>query len=190
MLDQGVDVFIVEVLLDQADAAALRVVTTWEQMPGGSRVLEGDRTLERASAEFRSSLGSEVRAWQDDILELVRARGAGKRNTARVLALGVNGIGVALMIVLFAQTGGVTGGEVAVASGTAGVSQALLNAIFGEQAVRELATEARRLLLDRVGALIGRDANRFRTHLWSTVSPPDGTIALADAARRLEAVVS
>ena len=179
-----------QLLLDQADAAALRVVTTWEQMPGGSRVLEGDRTLERASAEFRSSLGSEVRAWQDDILELVRARGAGKRNTARVLALGVNGIGVALMIVLFAQTGGVTGGEVAVASGTAGVSQALLNAIFGEQAVRELATEARRLLLDRVGALIGRDANRFRTHLWSTVSPPDGTIALEDAARRLEAVVS
>ncbi len=177
-----------QLLIDHADAAALRVVNTWKQLPGGEQVLADDRTLERTSDEFRSSVAAEIRAWQDDILNLVRERGAGKRNTARVLAFGVNGIGVALMIVLFAQTGGITGGEVAVASGTAGVSQALLNALFGEQAVRELANEARKLLLDRVGSLIGIDANRFRTQLWSAVTPPESTVALEQAIAEFEAV--
>jgi hypothetical protein len=126
-------------------------------------------------------VGSEIRAWQGDILDLVRDVGAGKRNMARAMAFGVNGIGVALMIVLFAQTGGVTGGEVAVASGTATVSQALLNAIFGEQAVRELAEQARKQLLVRIDTLLDIDANRFRTQLWSSVAPPEAADALAGA---------
>ncbi|MFT7601246.1 MAG: energy-coupling factor transporter ATP-binding protein EcfA2 [Acidimicrobiales bacterium] len=176
-----------QLLIDHADAAALRVAITWRQLPGGEQMLAADRSLERASDDFNQAVGPEIRAWQDDILGLVKARGAGKRNTARVLAFGVNGVGVALMIVLFAQTGGITGGEVAVASGTAGVSQTLLNALFGEQAVRELASDAKKMLLERVGGLIGIDANRFRTRLWSTVSPAEATAALAVAREQFEA---
>jgi hypothetical protein len=77
------------------------------------------------------------------------------------------------MIVLFVNTGGITGGEIAIGAGTAGLSQTLLTAIFGEQAVRELAAEARRMLLDRVGAMLDLDANRFLVKLWSQVSPPE-----------------
>ncbi len=173
-------------LIDHADKAALMAVTNWRNLPGGRQVLADDRSLERSSDEFRSSVGAEVRAWQDDILDLVRERGAGKRTTARVLAFGLNGVGVALMIVLFAQTGGVTGGEVAIGAGTAGLSQALLTAIFGEQAVRELANEARQLLLDRVAALLDADANRFRLRLWSVVSPPETTGNLRQAVAELQ----
>ncbi|MGI9617003.1 MAG: ABC transporter, partial [Acidimicrobiales bacterium] len=175
-------------LIDHADKAALMAVTNWRNLPGGRQVLADDRSLERSSDEFRSKIAAEVRAWQDDILDLVRDRGAGKRTTARVLALGVNGVGVALMIVLFAQTGGVTGGEVAIGAGTAGLSQALLTAIFGEQAVRELASEARQLLLDRVAALLDADANRFRLRLWSIVSPPETTSDLREALTELQQV--
>ncbi|MGI9616878.1 MAG: dynamin family protein [Acidimicrobiales bacterium] len=175
-------------LIDHADKAALMAVTNWRNLPGGRQVLADDRSLERSSDEFRSKIAAEVRAWQDDILDLVRDRGAGKRTTARVLALGVNGVGVALMIVLFAQTGGVTGGEVAIGAGTAGLSQALLTAIFGEQAVRELASEARQLLLDRVAALLDADANRFRLRLWSVVSPPETTGNLREALTELQRV--
>ncbi len=177
-------------LADHADRASLAIVTSWRQLPGGRALLD-DRgsahrrtelaKLERASDEYRAALAPEIRAWQDDILDLVRSRGAGKRNVARVMAFGVNGIGVALMIVLFAQTGGITGGEVAVASGTATVSQALLNALFGEQAVRELADEARNKLIERVDRLLDEDANRFRTTLWQTVSTPDRTEHLEEA---------
>ena len=173
-------------LIDHADKAALMAVTNWRNLPGGRQVLADDRSLERSSDEFRSKVGAEVRAWQDDILDLVRDRGAGKRTTARVLAFGLNGVGVALMIVLFAQTGGITGGEVAIGAGTAGLSQALLNAIFGEQAVRELANEARQLLLDRVAALLDADANRFRLRLWSVVSPPETTGNLRHALAELQ----
>jgi energy-coupling factor transporter ATP-binding protein EcfA2 len=175
-------------LIDHADKAALMAVTNWRNIPGGRQVLAEDRSLERSSDEFRSKIGPEIRAWQDDILDLVRERGAGKRTTARVLAFGVNSVGVALMIVLFAQTGGLTGGEIAIGAGTAGLSQALLNAIFGEQAVRELAADARQLLLDRIAALLDADANRFRLRLWSVVSPPETTGDLRGALAELERV--
>lgn len=152
-------------LIDHADGAASLTADRWRNLPGGRQVLGDDRSLERASEQFRTSVAAEVRAWQDDILELVRERGAGKRAVARVLAFGINTVGIALMLVLFSQTAGLSGGEIAIGAGTAGVSQTLLSALFGEQAVRELAAEARRLLLERVEALLQADAGRFRSRL-------------------------
>lgn len=61
---------------------------------------------------------------------------------ARTLSVGLNGVGVALMVVVFSATGGITGGEAAVAGGTAAVSQTLLTAVFGEQALRDLVSRA------------------------------------------------
>ena len=173
-------------LLDHADAAALEVTTQWSQLPGGTLVIGSDQTLQRASDDLRSSVGGEIRAWQDDLLELVRERGAGKRTMARAMAFGVNSIGVALMIVLFAQTGGVTGGEIVVASGTATLAQGLLNAIFGERAVTELAEEAAKKLLVRIDTMIDLDANRFRTALWKVASPPEVTSQLTTAVSTFE----
>jgi energy-coupling factor transporter ATP-binding protein EcfA2 len=161
-------------LIDRADGAAADVTQTWRTMPGGRQALGEDRTLERCSPAYRQSVATEVRAWQDDILDLVRERGANKRTTARVLALGVNSIGVALMLVIFAQTGGMLlGSELAVGAGAAGVSQALLTAIFGEQAVRELAAEARKLLLNRVGVAMETDSDRFRQLLDGVQPTPE-----------------
>ena len=75
---------------------------------------------------------------------MVRTEGADKRGTARFLAYGVNGLGVALMIVVFAHTGGMlVGAEAGVAGGTAVLAQKLLEAVFGDQAVRTLAERAR-----------------------------------------------
>ena len=171
-----------QLLVDHADAAALAVASTWRSLPGGRQVLGADdRELERASTAFAQAVGPEIRAWQDDILDLVRSKAAGKRTTARAVALGVNSMGIALMIMLFASTGGITGGEVVLGAGTAGLSQALLTAIFGEQAVRDLADEARRLLVERVAGLLDTDANRFRTRLWALVTPPEAVADLRAA---------
>lgn len=176
-----------QLLIDHADKAAATTSTAWRNLPGGRQILEGDRSLEQASDDFRKSVGQEVRGWQDDILELVRERGASKRTTARVLALGVNSIGIALMVLLFASTGGITGGEIALGAGTASLSQTLLSAIFGEQAVRELAAEARQRLVERVSQLLELDANRFRTKLWSVVTPADErSQTLTEALAQLE----
>ena len=67
---------------------------------------------------------------------MVRTEGADKRGTARFLAFGVNGLSVALMVVVFSHTAGLTGAEVGIAGGGRPCSgQKLLEAVFGDQAV-------------------------------------------------------
>ncbi len=174
-----------QLLIDHADRAASTTVSTWKSLPGGRQTLGDDRSLEQASGVFRSRVRGEVQAWQEDILELVREQGASKRTTARVLAVGVNSVGIALMLVIFAQTAGLTGAEVAIGAGTAGISQTLLSALFGEQAVRELAAQAQRLLLERIGKMLDADADRFR-NLLSTLAEDGGVDGLVDALDRFE----
>jgi hypothetical protein len=153
----------VEALIGSAaDGAAERTVESWRADPAGSALLTEDEIdAGRASADLRESAAREVRAWQGYVLDLVRSVGASKRTTARFLSLGVNGVGVLVMIVVFAHTAGLTGAEVGVAAGTGVLSQKLLEAIFGDQAVRELAADARRNLNQRVEKLLSQDAQRF-----------------------------
>jgi len=73
----------------------------------------------------------------------------------------VNGLGVALMVVIFTSTAGLTGAEVGVAGGTAVVGQKILEAVFGDQAVRRLAETARRDLHARVEDLFTQERARF-----------------------------
>jgi hypothetical protein len=138
----------VEALIGSAaDEAAERTVESWRADPAG-RTLLADAGIEagRAAPDLRERAANEVRAWQGYVLDLVRSVGASKRATARFLSFGVNGAGVLVMIAVFAQTAGLTGAEVGVAAGTGVLSQKLLEAIFGDQAVRRLAADARRNL--------------------------------------------
>jgi hypothetical protein len=92
---------------------------------------------------------------------MVRSEGADKRSTARFLAFGVNGLSVALMVVVFAHTAGVSGAEVGIAGGSAVVGQKLLEAVFGDQAVRRLADAAREDLRLRVTELMNAERSRY-----------------------------
>ncbi|WP_076464838.1 dynamin family protein [Actinomyces mediterranea] len=91
-----------------------------------------------------------TREWQRALLELVRTQGSSRRSMARIAAIGVNVIAVALIIVLFASTGGLTGGEVGVAGASAVVAQKLLETIFGDQAVRTMTKAAHDDLIHRL----------------------------------------
>lgn len=156
----------VAAILESADGAADATVERWEKTPAGRQLLSDDaRTLARPAESLRQSAGAEIDAWQDHVLGLVRQQAEGKRLAARALSLGINTIGVSLMVVMFAHTGGITGGEVAVAGGTATVSQALLTALFGENAVRDLARQAHADLMERVERLLDDDSARFRDRL-------------------------
>ena len=92
---------------------------------------------------------------------MVRTEGADKRSTARFLAYGVNGLSVALMVVVFSQTAGLTGAEVGIAGGGAVLGQKLLEAVFGDQAVRTLSERARRKLEVRIRALLEEERARY-----------------------------
>ncbi len=100
-----------------------------------------------------------------------------KRTQARWLSLGVNSLGVVLMIVVFSLTGGLTGAEIGIAGGTAVVGQKLLEAIFGEDAVRRLAHEARRTLERRCAGLLERQQQRFLERIGPL---HEGTAPVAD----------
>ncbi len=117
---------------------------------------------------------------------MVRSEGADKRNTARFLAFGVNGLSVALMIVVFAHTAGVTGAEAGIAGGSAVIGQKLLEAVFGDQAVRSLAERARRSLEERVGALLDEERARYRSLLDGQLLQPGAADQVREAARRID----
>jgi hypothetical protein len=102
-----------------------------------------------------------VRDWQAGLMDLLRRESAGKQTSAKVLSYGVNGVALVLMVGVFAQTGGLTGAEVAIAGGSSAVGQKLVEALLGDQAVRRLTADARSDLERRVDALIDAEAARF-----------------------------
>jgi len=152
-------------VLEHAEAAAERAEIAWQQSEAGRGLLaDAPGDLGRASRALRSKAERAVRDWQQDVLDMVRAAGEDRKSTARYLAYGVNGLGVALMIVVFAggavspgagQTGAVS------AEGTAEIGRKLLDAVFGDQAVRDLAARSRAALEQRVDALLDEEEGRY-----------------------------
>ena len=174
-------------ILEHAEAAAERAEAAWRQSEGGRTLLErGDGDLGRASRDLRRRAEAAVRDWQREVLEMVRREGADKRATARFLAFGVNGLSVALMIVVFAHTAGVTGAEAGIAGGSAVLGQKLLEAVFGDQAVRSLAERARRSLDERVRALLDEERSRYRSLTDALDLRPETADQVREAARRID----
>ncbi|QTE30438.1 GTPase domain-containing protein [Pengzhenrongella sicca] len=169
------------VVLDAAEDAADRAHAAWRADPAGAALLAGIG-LARSSAELRSQVAAEIRGWQSDVLELVSEEGASKRATARALSFGVNGLGAALMVMIFAATGGLTGAEVGVAGGSALLAQRVLEAVFGDDAVRQLARAASVRLAERVRGVLDGQAARFLVELDTL-----GTAQASGAALRLAA---
>ena len=110
----------------------------------------------------RAGPSASVRDWQHDVLEMVRTEGADKRTTARFLAFGVNGlVGRADGRRLRPHRRASTGAEAGIAGGSAVLGQKLLEAVFGDQAVRRLAERARRDLEPRVSELLDAERGRY-----------------------------
>lgn len=148
-----------QLILQVTNEAIADVIDSWKRMSA----LNIDGAVNRLRSEEERSAEAEalVRTWQSGVLEMVRTEGADKKSTARALALGVNAVGVALIIVIFASTGGLVGGEVAVAGGTAVVAQRLLEAVFGDDAVRRMSARARNDLHDLTQTFLDRDRLAF-----------------------------
>jgi hypothetical protein len=156
-LTVAVESGLLTLLIEHAESAAERVALAWRALPAGGQLMEqAPADLSRASRDYRKQAEETVREWQGAVFDLVRMEGADRRATPRFLAFGVNGLGVALMIVVFAQSDGFAGAEVGVAGGSAVVGQRILEAVFGDHTVRRLVRDATRELQSRVA-----------THLWA-----------------------
>jgi hypothetical protein len=174
-------------ILEHAEAAAERAEASWQSTAAGQELLKASgEDLGRASRDFRRRAERAVRDWQSDVLEMVRSEGADKRSTARFLAFGVNGLSVALMVVVFAHTAGVTGAEAGIAGGSAVLGQKLLEAVFGDQAVRSLAERARRDLELKVNDLLEHERRRYVDLLDRLEISPETPDKLRTASRRVD----
>lgn len=166
---------IADLLVTHSQSAIASVERSWARGLGGEELVARAHQNLRTPDERTQAAVSVVREWQAELLELIRETGESKRATARILAMGVNTLGVALMVIIFATTAGLTGGEVAVAGGTAVVAQKLLEAVFGDEAVRQMTKSAKESLSRRAGEFLLDDSEPFRRELSALhIDPSSG----------------
>ena len=177
------------VVLDAAARASETTRTRWRASRAGRSLLArldapqmasaapeqnaeatGDAKGEVQSAEdiFSAAVAEQIRLWQGSVLEMIREEGVDKRKRARFLSLGVNATAVMLMVAAFSLTGGITGIEAGIAGGSGVVGTKLLESVFGEDAVRRMATRARTDLLERMADLLTEHAQPFTAVLEET----------------------
>jgi hypothetical protein len=174
-------------LREEAAAAAERAEASWQANAAGRALIESaDIDLSRSSPDFDRRATRAIRDWQGAVLDLVADEGMTKRSRARFYALGINGIGVALMIVVFAHTGGLVGAEIGVAGGTAVLAQRILEAVFGDQAIRRLAQTAKDDLDARVQALLADELVRYHKILDGLAVDSEHSERLLAAAAAVE----
>jgi hypothetical protein len=175
-----------------ATDAAERAATAWRLYPAGEALLQaaGSDGLDLAAPRPDLAERTErlVRDWQRALLEMVRTEAGDRRAFAVASAYAVNATGLLVMVSVFAATSFIpTGAEIAVAGGTTIAAQKVLEAIFGDQAVRRLADQARENLLDRVQALLDEEAARYTEVLAAAEVDPQVAERLRAAARQVAA---
>lgn len=135
---------------------------------GEAKGNEAKGEVQSAEDIFSAAVAEQIRLWQGSVLEMIREEGADKRKRARFLSLGVNATAVMLMVAAFSLTGGITGIEAGIAGGSGVVGTKLLESVFGEDAVRRMATRARTDLLERMADLLTEHAQPFTAVLEET----------------------
>ena len=163
-----------------------------EKNAGANNEAKGDEAKgEVQSAEdiFSAAVAEQIRLWQGSVLEMIREEGADKRKRARFLSLGVNATAVMLMVAAFSLTGGITGIEAGIAGGSGVVGTKLLESIFGEDAVRRMATRARTDLLERMSGLLTEHAQPFTAVLEET-DPQADAEDIHHAAEQVQAIAA
>ncbi|XAS70648.1 dynamin family protein [Micrococcaceae bacterium Sec5.1] len=175
------------VILDEAANAAENVDRRWRSDTAGRQLL-GVADLSGTSPGFDAKAAAAIRSWQEGLMELIRTQGQEKRTQARWLSFGVNGLGAALMVVVFSMTAGLTGLELGIAGGTAVVGQKLLEAVFGEDAVRRLAQQARADLHTYCQRLLDEERDRFLGRLEATGLDADTVHSGMDLARHAKSL--
>jgi energy-coupling factor transporter ATP-binding protein EcfA2 len=174
---------VVSVAVSRATEAARRVASEWSSRTGPADRLARDPSLWSASPDLAARIQPRLHEWVASIATDVQARGAGKRDLAFGVSLGVNALAVAAMVGVFAHTAGVTGTELGIVAATGFLNQKLLQAIFGEAAMREMIAGAR----ERLEALLGDEFSKERTRYDRLVADPVELGALAEELRAASA---
>jgi len=184
-------------LREHATAAAERAEKAWQATaPGRQLLAAGDAELAEEDSEnslgalspaFPDAAARAVREWQAFVLDVIRKEGSAKKSTARILEYGVNGLGLSLMVVVFARETGIPkGAEASAGAGSAVVGQRLLEAVFGDKAVQGMVDKAREDLDGKVHALMDAEFARYLAVLDQHPVDAETARQLTEAARAVE----
>ena len=174
-------------LLARLDAPQAASAAPESAVPEQNAEAKGE--VQSAEDIFSAAVAEQIRLWQGSVLEMIREEGADKRKRARFLSLGVNATAVMLMVAAFSLTGGITGIEAGIAGGSGVVGTKLLESIFGEDAVRRMATRARTDLLERMADLLTEHAQPFTAVLEET-DPQADAEEIHRAAEQVQAIAA
>ena len=183
MVEQEVASTLEALALRHASDAARRTATAWSDRADAAALIDRDPSLWSASERFGPAMHEGLAAWMRATIDDVRAGAGRKKAVAQVAALGVNVVGVAVMLGVFVHTAGITGTEVGIAAGTAFLNQKLLEALFGERAMEQLVEQARLRLDALLTSVFAQERERFE----ALAAKP---AALRDLAARLRAAAS
>jgi hypothetical protein len=171
---------LVGALVRHADVAAGNAATAWAADPAGALLLEANPGLWGHGPDLEADARAQLTEWLTRLTKMVEERGHSRRAFAFATSLGVNAIGVVAMLAVFAHSAGLTGGEVAIAGGTAVINQKLLEALIGEAAVADIIRAAERDLRRTLNSALEGDAARFLDLLAPAGDGPEALRAAAD----------
>jgi energy-coupling factor transporter ATP-binding protein EcfA2 len=185
-----VEAELVSLVVGSSSRAARRVVQAWQAIPAAQTVL-GEPThaeLGRIPADLATRATAAVRTWQHSVVELVRTEVSNGRTRARALSFGVNGLGVVLMVAVLARSTDPADPESSIGDGVSAVARRVLESVFGDETVCELAQQAYANLIDRVSMLMYGERSRFDRAL-GRLQIPDDQVAVLTAAIAAAALV-
>lgn len=178
-LETGLQAVIIEELAKAGEQSQRR----WRADAAGRGLLGGD-DLGRLPDDVPERSAEVIRAWQGEIMTMIRSEGAGKRTQARLMSIGLNIVTVGLMVVVFSMSAGLTGAEVGIAGASGVVGTKLLEAVFGEDAVRRMAQQAREDLERRMEEFVEQLEQPWRQRLEAVADPEPAQLKEAAAAVR------
>lgn len=185
-VEEALEIGLHTIIMEEAARAAETSQRRWLDEPVGRVLLDGD-DLGQLKEGFSGQVAESIRAWQQDVMDLIQREGAGKRQRARFMSLGVNATAVILMVAVFSMTGGLTGLEVGIAGSSGVLGQKLLEAVFGEDAVRRMARAARDSLDNRIRQVLEAHQQGFNDRLDAIDCGPEPQL-IRHAAQSLEQV--
>ncbi len=144
----------------------------------------GSAALTRSSPDLATRAARAVSAWQDHVMQLVKAENVTKRSVARVVSFDEESLALVLTIGMLGY-----GADGVAADGDASaVPQRLLTSLFGAGQLRDVGARARMDLHDRISLLFDEELQRFAAIVHAAGTPNgDAALALREAEEALEA---
>ncbi|GAA3517436.1 dynamin family protein [Nocardioides daeguensis] len=167
---------------DHAERAAATAAAAWRERSYGEALLKSTTDdLARAGRGLRSQSEQEIRAWHDELQELVKHEAGDARHSARFLALGARGLAATLGVVALAGPD-----AHGAAAESVRLGQTLLESTLGDAGTARVVDQARGSLVRRLTTLMSGERARYLAPAAKWELKPDAPDQLRQAARRVD----